>query len=752
MRMAYRSYSMGVIGLQYYGHSGSFEDKSDWQLLKDHLTGVATLAAKFSASFGGSDTAYIASLLHDIGKYSNAFQNRLEGSSEKVDHTSAGAQEAVRIYGKTWGILLAYIIVGHHGGIPNWDDTSPSSVCARLEKKGLNDYSDWEHEINLLLKNYIPNAKLKGIKKLRGFQMTNYIRMLYSCLVDADFIDTEKAFGNSESVSRDTSTPLNELLPLLNDKLKFMTESTENSKINKYRRDILIQCIETAEYTQGAFTLTVPTGGGKTLSSMAFAMKHAIKNGMSRIIYVIPYTSIIEQNSLIFKEIFGESNVLEHHSNFEVDDLTDYDDNSMDLRKESIRLATQNWDAPIVVTTNVQFFESFFSNKPSKCRKLHNVSNSVVIFDEAQTIPLNFLKPSVALIGELVLNYKTSVVLCTATQPSLNAYLPKQLTIKEIMKSPDELYQAFKRIQVESMGSSVVKDVNLAELIRGHKQVLCIVNTRNHAYRLYNEVGETEGVYHLSARMCPLHRREVLKEIKIRLSKNEACKVISTQLIEAGVDVDFPIVYRSMTGIDSIAQSAGRCNREGRLEIGKVYVFEPEKHGSPKGYMARAASKARSIFRNYEDDPLALSAVNRYFVDLYETDDEELDKKRILELHEEGAAHIQIPFHEIAKEFQLIENGMKSIVVPYASCNDELEISLLLQDMKYTKHPGNLVRKLQKYTVQVYPYELELLKQSGAIQCVQEMFNVLALPDLYSKSYGLSIIKQKASATDVLLF
>lgn len=735
----------------YYGHSGQEPDQSDWQLLINHLEGVAKMASDFAEPFGGEKMAYLAGMLHDIGKYSPEFQRRLEGSPEKVDHTSAGAQEAVRMFGDRWGRMLAYLIVGHHGGIPDWEDASPSSVFARLKKTDLKDFSAWEHEVKTRIINLKPAAKIKSEKKIQFYQLANYIRMLYSCLVDADFMDTEKAFGSPNSESRGLTTPLPELLTILEEKLASVSSCANNTPINRHRKDILNQCIVAADSSQGMFTLTVPTGGGKTLSSMAFALKHALRHGMKRIIYVIPYTSIIEQNAKVFKDIFGEHNVLEHHSNYAFDDLADTGDEATDVRNLSIRLATQNWDAPIIVTTSVQFFESFFSNKPSKCRKLHNVSNSVVILDEAQMLPVELLKPSVALLGDLVMNYQTSVVLCTATQPSLNPYLPSTIKVKEIMDSPRELYEAFRRVRVELIGAEELKDTDLAEKIRQQSQVLSIVNTRNHAFRLYKELGECDGSFHLSARMCPLHRREKLSAIRQSLKDGLPCKVISTQLIEAGVDVDFPVVYRSMAGIDSIAQSAGRCNREGRLESGTVYAFMPEEHGIPKGYMGLTASKAREVFRHHSD-PLSLSAVHSYFEALYHAQDSQLDRWGILQLHKDGGEEFQIPFAEIARKYQLIENGMKSLIIPYASEHSEHEAEELIQVMRYTKYPGSLLKRLQKYTVQVYPFEFKKLQDAGAVECIQEAFYVLTGLEFYSNEFGLQIPGQQQDTSQLYIF
>ncbi len=735
----------------HYGHSGSEISKSDWQLLIDHLEGVASMASNFAEPFGGDKMAYLAGMLHDIGKYSPEFQRRLEGSPEKVDHTSAGAQEAVRLYGDRWGRMLAYLIIGHHGGIPDWDDASPSSVFARLNKADLKDFSPWEREVKTQITDFKPVAKIKSEKKIQYYQLANYIRMLYSCLVDADFLDTEKAFGSPNADSRGLTTPLPDLLKRMEERLASLSSCAKDTPINRRRKDILNQCIAAAESPQGMFTLTVPTGGGKTLSSMTFALKHALCHGMKRIIYVIPYTSIIEQNAKVFKDIFGEHNVLEHHSNYAFDDLTDTGEEATDVRNLSIRLATQNWDAPIIVTTSVQFFESFFSNKPSKCRKLHNVANSVVILDEAQMLPVELLKPSVALLGDLVMNYQTTVVLCTATQPSLNPYLPSSIQVKEIMDSPRELYETFRRVRVELVGEDELTDTDLAERIRQHSQALCIVNTRNHASRLFQELGECEGRYHLSARMCPVHRREKLSEIRQSLMNGLPCKVISTQLIEAGVDVDFPVVYRSMAGIDSIAQSAGRCNREGRLKSGIVYAFEPEKHGIPKGYMGLTASKAREVFRNHAD-PLSLEAVESYFCNLYETQGDQLDNKGILQLHKGGGEEFEFPFQEIAKSYQLIENGMKALIIPYTSEHSEHEAEGLIQAIRHVKYPGALLKRLQKYTVQVYPFEFKMLQDAGAVECIQEGFYVLTDLELYSMEFGLQIPRQQQDLSQLWIF
>src|SRR5208337_3155069 len=427
------------------------------------------------------------------------------------------------------------------------------------------------------------------------------------------------------------------------------------------RKKIFDQCVAAGSLPPGIFSLTVPTGGGKTLSSMAFALEHLRKNNLKRIFYIIPYTSIIEQNAKVFRDIFGSRNVLEHHSNF---DPATIETDDMDNGKEALRLSAENWDMPIVVTTNVQFFESLFSNKRSRCRKLHNLEKSVIILDEAQMLPTGYLKPCLAALSELVRNYGTTVILCTATQPKLGDLLDESIRPREIMQSPDQLYNSFKRVHVTDSGS--LSDELLSARLRDRKQVLCIVNTRKHAKKLFDALEKYGNCYHLSARMCPVHRREKISEIKNLLKAGEDCRVISTQLIEAGVDIDFPVVYRTMTGIDSIAQAAGRCNREGKLPEGEVFVFKStEPYGKATSWQNLVAEIGEMALAE-SGDPLSLSTVADYFGRLYRYKAEGgLDQKHILPLLEERSHELAFPFEDVADAFRIIEEGTKDLIIPY---------------------------------------------------------------------------------------
>ena len=392
----------------YYAHSTKNPDKSDWQSLQSHLTKVAELSRDFADTFNAGDLAYTSGLLHDLGKYSQEFQKRLEGEKIHVDHSTAGAQEAKLQYPLQPGRILEYIVAGHHGGLLNFG-SRVNGLEKRLELTDLPDYTAYRDEIQLPdLTSLRPN--LKPLPEKPGFSISFYTRMLYSCLVDADSLDTESFKTPDRATLREHYDSFEILSKKFGDHMEAKLAGAEENPINKRRKEIFDQCVEKAELPPQMFTLTVPTGGGKTLASMAFALEHLKKNGLQRIFYIIPYTSIIEQNAAIFREIFGSRNVLEHHSNF---DPKPRDFENFPSGEESLSLSTENWDMPVVVTTNVQFFESLFSNKRSRCRKLHSLAKSVIILDEAQMLPTEYLKPCLAALSELVRNYGSTVVICT---------------------------------------------------------------------------------------------------------------------------------------------------------------------------------------------------------------------------------------------------------------------------------------------------------------------------------------------------
>lgn len=702
------------------------------QSLLNHLFETAKKAGGFAEAFNNKEYAVTIGMLHDIGKYSKEFQNRIKNNSKRCDHSTAGARLIMQ--NKYWGKLAAYCIAGHHSGLKNCGSSTDVGGEGTLYGRIARDYiipsfDSYKEEINESQYFLIDRPNMKPLNK-GGFSVSFLIRMLYSCLVDADYLDTE-FFMEDGQVDRKIEYDFVSFHEKINIKLNSFKDK---GIINKKRTEILKNCIEKSRFCKGLFTLTVPTGGGKTLSSMAFAINHLLENNMDRIIYVIPYTSIIEQNAKVFKDIFGYESVLEHHSNF------DFNDKEEEYDKQ--KLSTENWDAPIIVTTNVQFFESLFANKSSRCRKLHNIANSIIIFDEVQMFPTEYLTPCIMAVAELVHNYNSTVVLCSATQPALSSKFPREIECKEICENTHELYKVFKRTKIINRGEICSKD--LANEMNGLKQCLCIVNTRKHALELF-QLLEGEGNFHLSTLMCPEHRRKVLSDIKKRLDRGLPCRVVSTRLIEAGVDVDFPRVYRVICGLDSIIQAAGRCNREGKLlnELhekiyGEVHVFVPEEK-----YMKRQPPSfkqeveiATQIIKQYEDIS-SPGAINEYFKRLYHYKGEQgLDSKNIHKRLEVGAEKVKFDFdfETIAMEFKLIEENTHSIVIPF---NDNA--NKLIEQLKYAEFYKGIIRSLQGYTVNVYEQEFDALLGAGKLISVRDNIFVLASLLDYDGKTGLKI-------------
>lgn len=720
---------------EYYAHSLEDRPQEEWQKLEVHLKNVAELARQFAEPFRGGDWAELIGWLHDIGKSSQEFQNMLiktadnntntEIRSGHPDHSTAGAQEANQLYTNGFGKLLAYAIASHHSGL--LDGKSNEACLSDRLKKVIPDYSSFLNhliEFNTNIES-LPFTSAKGNNERVAFQLQFFIRMLFSCLVDADFLDTEAFMNKNNSILRRNTVEISKMNFKLMEALEKLSSEASKTTVNRYRKEILQQCIVAADNSPGLFSLTVPTGGGKTLSSLAFAMKHALKYGMKRIIYVIPYTSIIEQNADIFRSIFGDNIVLEHHSNIEINE-NDYES----------QLAIENWDASLIVTTNVQFFESLFHNRTSKCRKIHNIPNSVIILDEAQMLPIHLLKPCMEVLRELANSYKNTIILCTATQPALSKtkeFKNGLENVHEIISNPEELYNNFKRVEIIPLSKEQksITNIELLKMILEHKQVLCVVNTRKHARELYEQIKDKTGLYHLSALMCPVHRSETIKKIKEDLKNNKKCRVVSTQLIEAGVDIDFPIVFRSAAGIDSIAQSAGRCNREGKLTKGKVYIFYPEKD-LPVGFLRQGVEEANAIIRKY-DDLLSIKAINEYFLNLYWRNEDKLDKEKILEKISEEVSELNFPFREIAKLFKIIDKDMESIIIPF---NDEAKD--IIKKLRYAEFTKKLARKAQRYCVQVYPQILRKLEKISVERIKGTNFLVLINEDLYHRDVGLN--------------
>jgi len=708
------------------------DDKWETQTLEDHLNGVAEKAGEFASEFGNKDWGELLGYWHDLGKFLPAWQvyirresgrdpeAHIEGYSGRPNHSTAGAVLPFdRFNNSPAAKLLAYAAGGHHAGLPDWYAQLDSRLFddannLNIEELGIiKDTKEAKEFIDKPIPKTAPIIFSKNdsdLERENGLENLHlWVRMLFSCLVDADFLDTEKFMDIKER---------GDYLPLKDLKAKFdnyMEEKKSNSALNKKRNEILNQCRNKASLSPGFFSLTVPTGGGKTLSSMAFALNHALLHNKKRIVMAIPYTSIIEQTAKVFKYgtdnedeilerqkagniLFGEDQVVEHHSN-------------LDPAKETSknRLASENWDAPIIITTNVQLFESLFANKTSACRKLHNIVNSIIILDEAQMLPPEYLKPILSVLKGLVDYFGVSVVFMTATQPAFKDKIgsdPNSFegikNVREIIDDPDLLTKDFRRVDIHFPSDFTVQKnwEEIAEELQSYKQALCIVNRRDDCRKLHSLM--PEGTIHLSAFMCGEERSEVISEIKYKLRINENIRVISTQLVEAGVDIDFPVVYRALAGLDSIAQAAGRCNRENKMfpNRGKVVIFNPPKP-SPSGLLRKGEDACKAIIRNqsYSDfTPKLYTDYFRYFYSNLNTFDEPGFYNYLIK----DASEFTFMFRTFAENFNLIDTkGQRSIVVWYRNRKTEYNSRNLINQLRFAGPSRELSRKLQRFAVNV---------------------------------------------------
>ncbi len=731
---------MGDMNVRPLAHVRQWPD-GQWKehFLDEHSRGVAKLAAEFATIFNSQDWASLAGLWHDLGKFRAQFQQyiksvsgydaeaHIEGAAGRVDHSTAGAIHAIEKLGKP-GRILAYLIAGHHAGLPDWNGET-AALFQRLEdgkkKEYLQEALLAEPDASLLDQ----PSPVSLPPKEGSFAL--WVRMLFSCLVDADFLDTEAFMDERRQALRAGYPALNELLAAFDGYMVDKAANATDSPVNRIRAEVLRQCRDKAALPPGLFSLTVPTGGGKTLSSMAFALNHAMHHGKQRVIYVIPYTSILEQTAEVLRGIFGVENVIEHHSNLDPD--------KEDSRS---RLATENWDAPVIVTTNVQFFESLFAARTSRCRKLHNIVNSVVVLDEAQLLPPEFLEPILHVMQDLSRNYKVSMVLSTATQP---AFSPRPkftglTNVQELMDNPDVLYADLKRVETE-----LPQDFNtprtwesIADELQRYDSVLCIVNSRVDCRALHALC--LKDTIHLSALMCGQHRSRVIADIKQRLKDGIPTRVVSTQLVEAGVDMDFPVVYRAMAGLDAVAQAAGRCNREGgQTGMGKVVVFVPPKPAAP-GLLRKAQQSGQEIMRLTEGDPLTRGRFEAYFQHYYASLNS-LDEEGIVGLldmyNRAEARHAEFSFRTAAEKFRLIkEEGQTAVIVRYGESEKLIAALETGQNLEPHVRRG-ILRGLQRYTVTIREPDCKALQQGGDVKELFPGLYVQATDGLYDHQLGL---------------
>ncbi len=737
--------------MAFFAHTLAGHPESEWEPLARHLAEVGSLAEANGARFGARSLARRAGELHDLGKYGAAFQARLRDPSKRADHSTAGAVWASRYLGQKWGKVLAHVVAGHHAGLK--DDLfgaggridGNGDAVAQVEQAARGD--------GFTLPDGVTGPSgATNHKSSVGFQHAFLTRMIFSCLIDADRT-AAAAFGRPSETPSAPPPSLAALEAALQARLA--RRDAPCTPLNTLRDEVLRAAIARAGSPQGVFTLTVPTGGGKTLASLAFALAHARRHALDRVIVVIPYTSIIEQTARVYREALGHLGdaVLEHHSAFERSDEARWSDER--TGRERLRLSMERWDSPIVVTTAVQFFESLFASRASRCRKLHSIARSIIVVDEAQTMPLPLLRPCVAALKELALNYGASVVLCTATQPALAApaFPGGFVAPAEIAPDVPALFAALRRVTVKDIG--VRTDSELAELIAAQPQALCIVNQRAHARALFEAIRHLPGARHLSTCMHSVHRARVLAEIVEDLQEKRPCRVVSTSLVEAGVDVDFPRVLRASAGLDQIAQAAGRCNREGKRppEDSEVLVFSAAQYGVIQPLKINAEAGAATLAA-YRDDPFSPAAMRAFFALLYgRRGKQALDRAGVLELCEDHKGDLNFPFETIANAMRFIDETMVPVIV---GKEDDGKVAELVQSLRYAPKVGGIARQLGRYSVGVPRKVRSAMLAQSIAEAIRpdefgDQFVMLHNMDLYTSEAGLAWDDLMFSEVDKLI-
>lgn len=697
------------------------------QTNEEHQRGVAQRTERFAAEFGMSDCGRLMGLLHDKGKEQKEWQKYIQGKiNTGPNHAYVGAIIAQRQYPQI-APLIAQPIAGHH--------------------RGLYDYCDYIEEIkrelpkDVMIEAAIP-YKYPKLSKMEQYDLHHLVRMLFSCLVDADSLDTEAFMNPNQAKQRGSHTSMQELLVTFGKHLETLKANAPNTEVNHIRNYVQEQCVRESQGEVGFYSLTVPTGGGKTLASVLWALHHAVRNNLHRIIIAIPYTSIIVQTAATLKRIFGEENVLEHHSNVNPEDIKDKE------LHERLQLATENWDYPIIVTTNVQLFESLFSNKRSVCRKLHNIAKSVIILDEVQTLPLGFYRPIVHTLDTLKRVFGSSILFTTASQPILSGRIEGTnpmvnfdalQSVHEIIPQEAQLHDKLRRVELQFMDGAKSYD-EIAEELTRHQKMLCIVNTRRDAKELFDRLPKEGICLHLSRMMCPAHVAATIEQIKVALKaqSDQPIRVIATQLIEAGVDIDFPVVFRQETGLDSILQAAGRCNREGKYGICSTYVFSLGKeHQLPPGFITQT-NNAR-IGMGKQHDWFSPEAMTCYFKQLHARIGS-FDEKQIQKLLYKP----ECEFEEAAHQFHLIDDQAVSVIINWNESIDFYQ-QLITQGPSYL-----LMKKLAQYSVNIRERDFNKLQSIGAIDEPFENIYVITNPCFYQSDTGLTINNQWLEETYII--
>lgn len=706
--------------MEYIGHTS---DDGRKQLLLDHLNGTSKLCRENANEFW-ADIAEFVGQIHDIGKYTSDFQKRINGAENiRVEHAICGAKEVAKAPPKSYVPMIEYCVAGHHSGLPDGgtkvDGEEDSTLHGRMKRK-TGDYSAYENEVKL----EYPKDNLREL-----FDVSNqreiierysfFTRYLFSCLTDADFIDTERFVtpNTDRGIDGDFQKAYEKVCKKLN---SFKIET----KLQESRSIIQEQVYKSVESNANVYTLNMPTGSGKTLCSIRAALKTAIENKKKRIIYVIPYVSIIEQTAKVFEDIFGDVlPVLQHHSNYDFDDDKNEDEN--EITSEKLKRSCENWDAKLIVTTNIQFFESLYHYKGRRLRKLHNLADSVIIFDEIHMLPIDYIQPCLRAIGYVTKYLNSTAILMSATMPNYDKFMERYMSGVKIENAVKDtsLFNVFDKCRYEYIGKCEL--ASLEEKAQEYDNALIIVNKRKTARELYDMCSGNK--YHLSTYMTPLHRSEIIAKIKEDIKNGINTTVISTSLIEAGVDLDFKAVFREIAGIDNILQSGGRCNREGKMDMGDVFVFETD---GGKGEIQLKSNITRNLFEEF-DNISTDKCIEEYYSRLFAFNDGNIDKSTITSLMGENLKFDEIPFRMYAENFKFIKNQVIGIVIPRDENKD------LIEQLRYGKL--SVKRKLQQYSASVHIWELEEMIKEGIIEQLDCGVCILANTDYYKSDVGLTL-------------
>lgn len=737
-----------------FAHTKPGLPPSGWEPLATHLAEVSKLAAEFAGAFDAADLAALAGKWHDLGKYSLAFQRylRLSASgcspSRGPDHSTAGALHAVRQVRGNLGQCLAFLIAGHHAGLADLgtpEDPDGSCLKRRLSdppEEAVDAIQRASDEIKAVIMPKVPRwITSPGGTPLR---LSLFVRMLFSCLIDADRLATE-AFCDSDRAAQRRSVPapsIGDLQQVLDAHIDRLSEKSRGSRspVAACRASLLADCRGIAQRSPGLYSLTAPTGCGKTLSSMSFALRHAASHGMRRVIYALPFTSVTEQNAAVLREAlgqFGSKAVLEHHSAYR----SPWDGSTEETRPDRVwhRLMVENWDAPVIVTTNVRLLESLFASGASDCRKLHRIAKSVIVLDEAQTLPVQMLKPTLTVLRELASSYGCTIVLCSATMPAVThrSDFPIGLSpVQEIVSDPIALERSMRRVAIQRVGG--LTDESLLDRIAPLRQALVVVNTRPHAARLFRALrGRGVPCVHLSGLLCPEHRTAVVAQVKERLRADAQCVVISTQVVEAGVDIDFPVVFRGMAGLDSIIQAAGRCNREGRLPTCPVFVFDTEERAP--GEIGRGALVTAQVLKDGVD-PVELRTIEDYFRLLYWDRQDEWDggigaDGRSVGITDELLSPARLAFRDAARAYRIVDDGGQStpVVVPYQEAGKEMCDRL----RRPARGDRSILGAAQRFTVNARRWYVDKALETGVCEQTECGAVILLESTRYDPELGL---------------